>query len=222
MTIGRAPLQQGNIDMPRYFFDLDNGKANFVDTIGTDLVGPQSVRSDAIGFLAAVFKDQAHDDRDPAYLVRVRDEAGRVVFTTALSLQSNWQGAENRVGAATVRRPVVLIVEDEFLSRMSAAEMISEGGFDVVEVEDAEQAIEILHKRSDIQIVFTEIRLPGSMDGLKFAKYVGGKWPPIKIIATSAHFAVDQHDLPDGGLFLPKPYTSNRVINALRECIGTA
>jgi hypothetical protein len=44
----------------------------------------------------------------------------------------------------------------------------------------------------------------------------------IKIIATSAHFALNQDELPDGGVFLPKPYTSNRIINALRECIGTA
>jgi CheY-like chemotaxis protein len=208
--------------MPRYFFDLDNGKANFVDTIGTDLAGPEMVRSDAVRFLASVFKDEAHDDRDPAYLASVRDEAGRVIFTTALTLQSNWRDAEDRVGAATIRRPVVLIVEDEFLSRMSAAEMISEGGFDVVEVEDADQAIAVLHKRSDIKIVFTDVRLPGSMDGLKFARYVRGKWPPIKIIATSAHVAVRQDDLPDGGVFLPKPYTSNKIINVLRECIGTA
>ena len=201
---------------------MDNGKANFVDTVGTELAGPELVRSDAIRFLASVFRDEAHDDRDPAYLVSVRDEAGRVVFTSALSLQSNWRDADDRVGTATIRRPVVLIVEGEFLSRMSAAEMISEAGFDVVEVENADQAIAVLHKRSDIKIVFTDIRLPGSMDGLKFARYVRAKWPPIKIIATSAHFDVRQDDLPDGGVFLPKPYASNRIINTLRECIGTA
>src|SRR5665213_678981 len=98
MTIGREPLQQGNIDMPRYFFDLDNGKANFVDTIGTELNGPEMIRSDAIGFLATVFKDEAHDSDDPAYLASVRDEAGRVIFTTALTLQSNWQLSWSRAG----------------------------------------------------------------------------------------------------------------------------
>lgn|SRR5665213_2998469 len=103
MTIGREPLQQGNIDMPRYFFDLDNGKANFVDTIGTELNGPEMIRSDAIGFLATVFKDEAHDSDDPAYLASVRDEAGRVIFTTALTLQSNWRDTEARVEAATIR-----------------------------------------------------------------------------------------------------------------------
>jgi CheY-like chemotaxis protein len=216
------PAQQGNIEMPRYFFDLDDGKAHIVDTIGTDLTATELVRRDAVRFLASVFRDAADDERNAAYLVSVRNEAGRVVFTSALSLRSNWQDTEDSVGAAAVGKPVVLIVEDEFLSRMSAAEMISGGGFDVVEVENADQAIEILQKRADIKIVFTDIRLPGSMDGLKFARYVRGKWPPIKIIATSAHLAVTQNDLPDGGMFVPKPYTSNRIINALRECIGTA
>ena len=124
--------------------------------------------------------------------------------------------------ASKAKRPVVLIVEDEYLLRINAAEMITEAGFDVLEAGNADEAIAILERRLDIHIVFTDIQMPGSMDGLKFARYVRGKWPPIKIIATSAHFDVRQDDLPDGGVFLPKPYASNRVINALRECIGTA
>lgn len=206
--------------MPRYFFDLDNGKTNYVDTIGTDLDDQRMVQREAVGFLASVFKDAAHDDGAPVHLVSVRDEGGRVIFTTALTLQSDWQDADDGVGAATVRRPVVLIVEDEFLVRMSAAEIISESGFDVIEAEDAKRAIAILEARPDVQVVFTDIRLPGSMDGLKLARFVRRKWPPIKIIATSGHVTVHQADLPDGGGFLPKPYTPGKITAALRECTG--
>jgi hypothetical protein len=85
--------------MPRYFFDLDNGKANYVDTIGTELDDQKMVQREAIGFLASVFKDAAHDDGAPVHLVSVRDEAGRVIFTTALTLQSDWRDQADRVGA---------------------------------------------------------------------------------------------------------------------------
>src|ERR1700693_2273388 len=96
------------------------------------------------------------------------------------------QGA-GRMGLATSRRPVVLIVEDEFLLRMDAVEMIADPGFEAVEAANADQAIGILESRRDITVVFTDIQMPGSMDGLKLARAVRGRWPPIKIIATSGH-----------------------------------
>ena len=208
--------------MQRYFFDFDNGKTNYVDTIGTEIDEREAVRREAVGFLAAVFKDAPHHDSGPVHLVSVRDEVGRVIFTTALTLQSDWRDIEDRCAATTVRRPVVLIVEDDFLVRRSAAEMISESGFDVVEAEDADKAIAILEARQDVQVVFTDIRLPGSMDGLKLAKLVRKKWPPIKIVATSEHFMLRETDLPDGGVFLQKPYTPDKVTSVLRKCTGAA
>jgi two-component system, response regulator PdtaR len=206
--------------MPQYFFDLDNGKTNFIDTIGTELDDPKMVQHEAVGFLASVFKDAAGDQSHSVHLVSVRDHTGRVVFTTALTLQSGWRDADDGVAAVAVRRPVVLVVEDEFLERMSAAEMISESGFDVIEAANADGALAILETRLDVDVIFTDIRMPGSMDGLKLAKLVRRKWPPIKIIATSGDDAIREADLPDGGVFLPKPYTSDRVTAVLRECTG--
>ena len=104
------------------------------------------------------------------------------------------------------------------MARMTVAELISESGFEVVDAENADAAIAILETRPDVQVVFTDVRLPGSMDGLKLARYVRCKWPPIKIIATSGHCPVPAADLPDGGVFLPKPYSPDRVIAAIREC----
>lgn len=115
---------------------------------------------------------------------------------------------------------MVLIVEDEPLVRMTAVGMIEEAGFDVVEAANADEALLILETRRDISVVFTDIDMPGSMNGLKLAHAVRGRWPPIKIIATSGHYAVRDGDLPDGGRFLRKPYTLPQVAGLLNEIIA--
>jgi CheY-like chemotaxis protein len=119
-----------------------------------------------------------------------------------------------------VKRPVILIVEDDFLIRMGAAEMIEAAGFAIVEAADADEAMEILEVRLDITVVFTDIQMPGSMDGLKLAAAIRGRWPPIKIVATSGRVNVRKIDLPEGGLFLPKPYSSAEIARTLHELTG--
>jgi CheY-like chemotaxis protein len=126
------------------------------------------------------------------------------------------------MGSSASRRAVVLIVEDEFLLRVDAVDMIKAAGFDVVEAANADEAIEILESRRDITVVFTDIQMPGSMDGLKLARAVRGRWPPIKIVATSGHVHVSETDLPEGGRFLPKPYSPLEVTGLLRELTGDA
>ena len=126
------------------------------------------------------------------------------------------------MGRVEFKRPVVLIVEDEFLLRMDAADIIAAAGFEVVEAGNADQAIEILEARRDITVVFTDIQMPGSMDGLKLAQAVRGRWPPVKIIATSGRPNVGERDLPEGGRFLPKPYSPRQVTGVLRELTGDA
>ena len=121
------------------------------------------------------------------------------------------------MGLVESKRPVVLIVEDELLLRMNAVDMIEAAGFEVVEAANADEAIEILEARRDIGVVFTDIQMPGSMDGLKLVRAVRGRWPPIKIVATSGHVGVAQTDLPEGGRFLPKPYSPGQVMDVLRE-----
>jgi CheY-like chemotaxis protein len=124
------------------------------------------------------------------------------------------------MGLVESRRPVVLIVEDEFLLRMDAIDIIAAAGFEVVEAANADDAIEILESRLDITVVFTDIQMPGSMDGLKLARAVRGRWPPIKIIATSGHVHIGETELPEGGRFLPKPYSPRQVTGVLRELIS--
>ncbi|MGY4411800.1 CheY-like chemotaxis protein [Bradyrhizobium sp. LB7.1] len=112
--------------------------------------------------------------------------------------------------------PVILIVEDEFLLRMDSAEMLESAGFEVIQAANADEAIAILTARSDVHVVFTDIQMPGSMDGLKLAHFVRHRWPPIKIVATSGHARIGDDDLPAGSVFLPKPYRGAEVVAALR------
>jgi two-component system, response regulator PdtaR len=127
------------------------------------------------------------------------------------------QLAERLTMISAAKRAVILIVEDDVLIRMDAAQMISGNEFDVIEAANADEAIAILETRPDITVVFTDIQMPGSMDGLKLAAAVRDRWPPIKIIATSGHAMIGRDDLPDGGLFLPKPYSPAQILKTLRE-----
>src|SRR3954447_19907232 len=121
---------------------------------------------------------------------------------------------------AVPRRPVVLVVEDEFLIRISAVEISLEDGIYVLQAADADEALEILQVRTDIRVIFTDIHMPGSMDGLRLAHAVRGRWPPIKIIATSGRVNVRIDDLPEGGRFLPKPYHPGEIARTLRELVA--
>jgi CheY-like chemotaxis protein len=121
------------------------------------------------------------------------------------------------MGRVESKRPVVLIVEDELLLRMDAVDMMGAAGFEAIEAGTADEAIEILEARPDISVVFTDIQIPGSMDGLKLARAIRGRWPPIKIVATSGRLKVGETDLPEGGRFLPKPYSPREVTGVLRE-----
>jgi len=113
------------------------------------------------------------------------------------------------------QQPVVLIVDDEMLVRLCAIEAIESAGFEVIEAADADKAIGILEQRSDIRLIFTDIHMPGSMDGIKLAHFVKGRWPPIKIIATSGDAKITESDLPEGSRFLPKPYATADITGAI-------
>jgi CheY-like chemotaxis protein len=76
---------------------------------------------------------------------------------------------------------------------------------------------ERLEARRDITVLFTDIQMPGSMDGLKLAAAVRDRWPPILIVATSGHVSIGEDDLPHGARFLPKPYSPTEILTTLRE-----
>lgn len=111
---------------------------------------------------------------------------------------------------------VVLIVEDEPLLRMDAVDFIEEAGFEVVEAAHAEEAIAILKARHDIAVVFTDIEMPGSMDGMKLAHAVRLGWPPILIVVASGRVMPHEGELPENVQYIRKPYRAAEVIAAFR------
>ena len=119
-------------------------------------------------------------------------------------------------------KPVILIVEDEFLLRMDSAETIEKAGFEVIQAGNADEAIAILKARPGIHVVFTDIQMPGSMDGVKLARFVRNRWPPVKIVATSGLVKVGEDDLPAGSVFVPKPYRGAYVAETLRRLTRAA
>lgn len=117
---------------------------------------------------------------------------------------------------------VVLVVEDEMLLRMRAVDMVEDAGFTPLEAIDADEAVAILESRSDIALLFTDIQMPGSMDGLKLAHAVHERWPPIKIILVSGQLKLANIDIPADSRFFGKPLEASEIIAEMRNMIGHA
>jgi CheY-like chemotaxis protein len=117
---------------------------------------------------------------------------------------------------------VVLVVEDEMLLRMRAVDMVEDAGFTSVEAVDADEAVAILESRFDIALLFTDIQMPGSMDGLKLAHAVHERWPPIKIILVSGQLRLANIDIPADSRFFGKPLEAKEMIAEMQSMIGHA
>ena len=116
--------------------------------------------------------------------------------------------------------PIVLIVEDEMVLRMRAVDIVEDAGFVPIQAVNADEAIEVLESREDISLLFTDIQMPGSMDGLKLAHAVHTRWPHIKIILVSGQIAVTDADKPTDSRFFPKPLEIQKMIDELQQMIG--
>jgi two-component sensor histidine kinase/DNA-binding NarL/FixJ family response regulator len=121
-------------------------------------------------------------------------------------------------------RPVVpanvLIVEDEMVLRMRAVDIVEDAGFNSVEAINADEAMTILESRSDISLLFTDIQMPGTMDGLKLAHAVHDRWPAIKIILVSGQIKPTDAEKPEDSRFFGKPLGVAEMISELQEMIG--
>jgi len=127
-----------------------------------------------------------------------------------------------RVLDHSVAPAVVLVVEDEMLLRMRTVDMVEDAGFTSVEAVDADEAVAILESRSDIALLFTDIQMPGSMDGLKLAHAVHERWPPIKIILVSGQLRLANIDIPADSRFFGKPLEAREMIVEMKNMIGHA
>lgn len=113
----------------------------------------------------------------------------------------------------------VLVVEDETFVRMIAADALAESGFQVLEAPDATEALALLEKH-EVAVVFTDINMPGPIDGLELADIVSTRFPRVKVIVTSGKQWLEPEDLPDDSLFLPKPYRPTQLAKLVGQQAG--
>jgi two-component sensor histidine kinase/ActR/RegA family two-component response regulator len=114
----------------------------------------------------------------------------------------------------------VLVVEDEMVLRMRAVDIVEDAGFTAVEAVNAEEALSILESRSDISLLFSDVQMPGSMDGLKLAHAVHNRWPAIKIILVSGQVRLSDTDTPADSRFFGKPLEAKQMIAELQQMVG--
>ncbi|NTJ42153.1 response regulator [Agrobacterium larrymoorei] len=114
-------------------------------------------------------------------------------------------------------KQVVLVVEDDPLLRMMAVDMVEDAGFDTLEAGGADEALEILERRSDVGVLFTDIDMPGSMDGVELARCACRIDRPISIVLTSGNHFLEGETLPPHSVFFAKPYDFDKVTATLKK-----
>lgn len=117
--------------------------------------------------------------------------------------------------------PTILVVEDEALIRMNAAEMIQDAGWTALEAENSDEALQVLADHPEVDLLFTDINMPGKIDGLELASRVHETYPHVELVATSGkHIVIDDSMLPDDGTFLRKPYSLDDVTELIERKLG--
>ena len=119
-------------------------------------------------------------------------------------------------------KPVVLVAEDEELLRLNATELLEDHGFEVVEAADAASALEILNRRQDVRLLFTDIQMPGQFDGMDLARQVHDRWPNVLLVITSGQKRLEAAEIPDDGRFVAKPYRFADVLGQIDELMNKA
>ena len=115
---------------------------------------------------------------------------------------------------------VVLVVEDSPLILMGALDLVTTAGFEGIGATSADEAIAILEVRADIHLVFTDVEMPGSIDGVKLAHYIRNRWPPIHLIVASGRTILEESQLPTGSKFFSKPYDNNTIVEEMSRMLA--
>ena len=112
-------------------------------------------------------------------------------------------------------KPVLLLVEDEPLTRMDACAGLVEAGFEVLDAENVDGALQLLRQRPDIAVLVTDVDMPGPMNGLTLARVIRALRPDVQVVVTSGGLRLGADDLPRGCAFLPKPYAVDGLARRL-------
>ena len=118
-------------------------------------------------------------------------------------------------------KAVVLVVEDSTIIRLGAVDLVLDAGYEALEACDADEAIRILESRSDIDLVFTDVQMPGTMDGIKLSHYIRDRWPPVRLIVASGKAILEESSLPEGSRFFSKPYSDHTIADAMARLLGS-
>ncbi|RWX10336.1 response regulator [Rhizobium leguminosarum] len=117
-------------------------------------------------------------------------------------------------------KAVVLVVEDSTIIRMSAVDLVFSAGYEALEACDADEAIRILESRNDIDLVFTDVQMPGTMDGIKLSHYIRDRWPPVRLIVASGEAILEESNLPTASRFFSKPYDNHAITDAMAHLLS--
>ncbi len=120
----------------------------------------------------------------------------------------------NSMGMTAV---TILIVEDDELVRELGVEFLSDAGFQVLEATNGEEALSLLESNPNIGVLFTDINMPGPLDGITLASVAAVQWPHLAIIIGSGNVLPRSGGLPRGITFIRKPYDPESVIRLIHE-----
>lgn len=123
-------------------------------------------------------------------------------------------------GCGAGDKPVILVVEDEILIRLDLADILRDAGYAVLEAADADEALTLIRAHAAINLVITDVRMPGERDGLDLAREIRARWAGMPVVIASGHWEDDGEQLADG--LLPKPYTSEQILSLTKELVNPA
>lgn len=118
-------------------------------------------------------------------------------------------------------QPAVLVVEDEPLLRFHAVDLLEESGFLVAEAANAEAALDMMESRGDVGVLFTDIQMPGRIDGMELARQVHERWPDVLLIITSGQKRPTCAEIPNDGRFVAKPYRGEDLVRQVTDLMDS-
>lgn len=114
------------------------------------------------------------------------------------------------------KKQTVLVVEDETFIRLDAVEVLEEAGYEAIEARTGDEALAILQVRRDIDLVWTDVNMPGSINGLDLSKWIAVERPDIGVVITSGMVRPAASSLPSKTLFFDKPYSFEQILGAIK------
>jgi two-component system, response regulator PdtaR len=112
----------------------------------------------------------------------------------------------------------ILVVEDEGLVRSMVADELRDRNFEILEASTGDEAVKLLRSGAEVDLVFTDVRMPGSIDGIALTRLIKTEFPRIKVIVTSGHISALQGGMADG--FFTKPYDLASVARNIETALN--